>query len=286
MRTNRTAPRYAAVCLTVVALAATASPSRSTEIDGFTEPYRDIDVAAPEMGRVISLEVREGDVVSLGHVLARLDQDVLTATLDIAKAGMESAGPLEAARAELRMHQESLEKLEALRQRSHATQREVDRALSQKEMAEARVKAAQEELAVKALEFARTRAQLEQRRVLSPIDGVVTRVYKEEGEFVSPSDPVVVKVVQLDPLLIVFSVPVVEARKLTAGRTARVRVESAPEPVEGVVEFISPMADAQSGTMRVRVRIPNPKESVPSGVTCHLLLPEGSQGFIKAPAAP
>ena len=210
------------------------------------------------MGRVISLEVREGDRVTTGRLLARLDEDVLNAMLKIAKADMESAGRLEAAQAELRMHQESLEKLEELLQRNHATQREVDRARAQKEMAEARVKAAQEELAVKSLEYARTQAQLEQRRVLSPIDGVVTRVYKDAGEFVSPNDPILVKVVQLDPLLIVFSVPVAEARKLAADETVRVRIESAEEPVEGVVEFVSPMGDAQSGTMRVSVRIPNP----------------------------
>ena len=200
----------------VVVLAVAASQSRSAEIDGFTEPYRDIDVAASEMGRVISLEVREGDRVTTGQLLARLDEDVLNAMLKIAKADMESAGRLEAAQAELRMHQESLEKLEELLQRNHATQREVDRARSQKEMAEARVKATQEELAVKSLEYARTQAQLEQRRVLSPIDGVVTRVYKDAGEFVSPNDPILVKIVQLDPLLIVFSVPVAEARKLAA----------------------------------------------------------------------
>ncbi len=286
MRSHRTTPRYLAVCLTVVALAAHGSPSRSAEIDGFTEPYRDIDVAASEMGRVISLDVREGDRVKLGCVLARLDEDVLTATLEVAKASMESAGRLEAAQAELRMYRESLEKLEELRQRNHATQREVDRAVSQVEMAQARVKATQEELTVKALEFARTRTQLEQRRVLSPIDGVVTRVYKDAGEFVSPTDPNVVKVVQLDPLLIVFSVPVTEARKLTAGEAVRARIESAQQPVAGVVEFISPMADAQSGTMRVRVRIPNPDEIVPSGVTCHLLLPEVMQELAKTPAAP
>ncbi|MHB8974748.1 MAG: efflux RND transporter periplasmic adaptor subunit [Pirellulaceae bacterium] len=279
-------PSWSSGCLMVVVLAAVASQSPSAEIEGFTEPYRDIDVAASEMGRVISLEVREGDRVTTGRLLARLDEEVLNAMLKIAKADMESAGRLEAAQAELRMHQESFEKLEGLLQRNHATQREVDRARAQKEMAEARVKATQEELAVKSLEYARTQAQLAQRRVSSPIDGVVTRVYKDPGEFVSPNDPVLVKVVQLDPLLIVFSVPAAEARKLAAEETVRVRIESAAKPVEGVVEFVSPMGDAQSGTMRVSVRIPNPDERVPSGTTCHLLLPGDPATLAKAAESP
>ena len=104
----------------------------------------------------------------------------------------------------------------------------------------------------------------------------MTQRYKDEGEFVSPTDPVVMRVVQLDPLLIVFSVPVPLANQLAAKEVVRVRVESVSEPIEGVVEFVSPNADAQSGTMRVRVRIANPGESIPSGITCHLLIPPTS----------
>ena len=278
-------PRRGIAYLAAVVLATAAWPIDAAEIDGFTEPYRDIDVAAAEMGRVIRLEVREGDRVVVGQVVARLDDDVINATLDIAQAGMESFGRLEAAEAELRMHQESLEKLKELLKRNHATQREVDRARAQQEMAEARVKATREELRVKALEYARTRSQLEQRQVVSPINGVTTHLYKDEGEFVSPNDPVVIKVVQLDPLLVVFSVPLAEAGKLTAEEPVSVRIESAKQTVQGVVEFVSPTADAQSGTTRVRVRIPNPGESVPSGVTCHLVLPRDPQELANATPA-
>ena len=78
------------------------------EIDGFTEPYRDIDVAAPEMGQIDRLEVREGDRVKAGQVLARLDDEVWKASLEVARAAMESAGRVEAAEAELRLCQETL----------------------------------------------------------------------------------------------------------------------------------------------------------------------------------
>ncbi len=279
---NLASPRYRIACLAAVMLTSVIRPGLAAEVDGFSEPYRDIDVAATEMGRIVSLKIREGDRVVAGNVIARLDDDVTKATLDIAKAGMESCGRLEAAVAELRMHQESLEKLKELLQRSHATQREVDRARAQTEMAEARVKAAREELRLKMLEYQRTQTQLEQRRVLSPIDGVVTQLFKDEGEFVSPNDPVVVKVVQLDPMLVVFSVPLEKAGELNAEKSVRVRIDVANRTVQGVVEFVSPTADAQSGTTRVRVRIPNPGEAIPSGVTCHLLLPEASEELANA----
>ncbi len=242
------------------------------EIDGFTEPYRDIDVAAPEMGQIDHLEVREGDRVTAGQVLARLDDAVWRASLEVARAAMDSAGRVEAAEAELRLCQETLDKLSALHEREHATQQEVDRAVAQRDVAEARLKAAREELVVKTREYERADAQLKQRCVVSPVDGIVTQIYKEEGEFVSPSDAIVVRVVQLDPLLVVFSVPVTELEKLAVNSRVSVRVDSVDKPVEGTVEFVSPTADAQSGTTRVRVRIANPGEAIRSGANCHLML--------------
>ena len=269
-------------CFVLAVLMVVVSQTYAAEIDGFTEPYRDIEVAAGEMGRIIHLNVREGDRVKVGQLLARLDDDVLNATLNIAKAAMDSSGRLEAAQAELQMYEESLEKLRELLARTHATPREVDRANSQKEMAEARVKVTREELRVKLLEFERTRTQLEQRRVLSPIEGIVTHLYKDEGEFVSPNDPVVVKVVQLDPLVVVFSVPLGDAKNLATKDSVEIRIESSKKTVQGVVEYVCPTAEPQSGTTRVRVRIPNSDETIPSGVTCHLLLSRDSQELAKA----
>jgi RND family efflux transporter MFP subunit len=276
-RTSRLLP------VPILLLAGSLLELRAAEIDGFTEPYHDIDVAAPEMGQIVKMEVREGDRVTEGQVLARLHDAVWNASLEVARVAMESAGRLEAAQAELRLYRETLEKLERLLQRQHATQHEVDRALSQRDAAEARVRVAQEELLVRAQEYERARTQLEQRRVLAPISGVVTQIYKDAGEFVSPSDPTVIKVVQLDPLLVVFSVPVSEARGLQEQSKLNVRIEPLKDPVQGTVEFISPTADAQSGTTRVRVRIPNPGERISSGANCQLLLPDRPERSAKSP---
>lgn len=284
MQTNNfLTPKFLRAALAAVALAGFAGLSPASEIEGFTEPYRDIDVAASEMGSLAALEVHEGDRVTAGQVLARLDQTVLTRSLEIARAAMDSRGRLEAAKAEARMHQETLDQLEQLLVRGHASQREIDRAQAQRDMAQARLQATQEELGVRSLEFDRTRAQLQERCVRAPIDGIVTQVYKDASEYVSPNDPNVVKIVQLDPLLIVFSVPIADAKSLAAAHA--VPVKQGERLIQGTVEFVSPMADAQSGTVRVRVRIPNPGESIPGGVSCHLVLPDDATKLDKAHAS-
>ena len=57
----------------------------ASNVDGFTEPYRTINVSAAEQGVITTLFVKEGDTVHEGQLLATLDTDVLEATLEIAK---------------------------------------------------------------------------------------------------------------------------------------------------------------------------------------------------------
>ncbi|MCA9174682.1 MAG: efflux RND transporter periplasmic adaptor subunit [Planctomycetales bacterium] len=254
----------------------------AVEVDGFTQPYFDVDVAASETGLLAELQVREGDRVRKGQLLASLDDAVLQATLEIAKQTMDSLGRLESAEAELRLQVDTVNKLRQLHSRRHASDQELERAEAQRTIAEARLRAAREEHRIRALECERARIQLQQRRLVAPINGVVTQIFKDRGEFVSLADPVVLKVVQLDPLLVVFTPPAAEARRLSAGAKVQVRIQDA-RVVQGQVEFVSPTADPQSGTTRVRVRIPNPDEQLPSGAACQLILPSKSSDGASRP---
>lgn len=251
----------------LISLLITACAS-AQETDGFAEPYRELELAASEMGTISKLSVKEGDVVEAGQILASLNDDVLLASLDLAKEAMSAKGKLNSATAELELQRERYKKMVGLRTRRHASQVEVDRAATQLEIAEAQFQAVKEELRLKAIEHRRIQAQLEQRRIKSPISGIVIRVHKDEGEFVSPTDPVVVKVVQLNPLLVVFSIPKEDARELH--KNQEVPVYFGDLEVQGVVEFVSPTADAQSGTTRVKIRVPNHDLALQSGDACRL----------------
>ena len=238
------------------------------DIKAFTEPYRSIEIAASETGTISKLAVKEGDKIKAGSLLASLNEEVLAASLAVAKESTESAGALKSAMAELQMQQDRSSKLIGLFQRRHASQTELDRAQSQLEIASAKVESVQDDIRIKKLEMRRIEAQLEQRRVRTPIDGVVTEIFKDEGEFVSPSDPRVMTVVQLDPLRVVFSVPQEETKRLKVDEVVPVIIDG--QEVDGKVEFVSPTGDAQSGTSRVKIRINNSDLDLASGQACYL----------------
>lgn len=249
-----------------------AAPLCGEEIDGFTEPYREIDVAASETGTLSSLDVEEGDEVVAGQRLGGLDDEVLRASLDVAEQGMRSQGRLRSAFAEYKMQLERVEKIKGLRQRDHASPAEYERVVSEFEVARAKVQSMQEDLKVKKLEYEQMKAQLGRRQIVSPITGIVTKVVKDQGEFVSSAEPVVLQVVQLDPLQIVFFVPAEQRHALRRGQEADIAIGPNQTREKATVVFVSPAADAQSGTVRVKVRLPNPGLVRQSGELCHLIL--------------
>lgn len=256
-----------------------------SEISGFTEPYRSIEVAANEMGTISKVEVVEGQRIEAGAILARLNDDVHAATVGMAKEKLGSRGRLNSAQAELNVQQDRYLKLLGLFQRQNASQVEVDRALAELEVAKASVEAVQDDYRIASFEYQRAVAQLEMRRLRSPISGVVTRIHKDSGEFVSASDPVVVSVVQLSPLKVTFSVPQTLTRRLSSGMDVDLEMGNDRSPATGVVEFVSPTTDAQSGTRRVTIRIDNSNQLWQSGDVCVLPGSELSDSQLRSASA-
>ena len=78
--------------------------------------------------------------------------------------------------------------------------------------------------------------------------------------------------VQLDPLIADFSVAWYDASKLQLGQTVNVQFTEGNQEVSGTIEFISPLTDAESGTVPVKVRLENADGDLRSGDRCILQL--------------
>ena len=104
--------------------------------------------------------------------------------------------------------------------------------------------------------------------------GVVAMLHKEQGEFVAPNNPDVLTLVKLDRLLAGFSIMSPRAESLGLGDRVSIAFAAGNRKAEGVVEFIAPIIDAESGTVQVRVRLENPDGRFRSGERCTLLLPK------------
>jgi len=249
-----------------------ASLIQAAEFDGFTEPFREIDIASPEPGIIVQINVQEGDKVQAGQMLFTLDNDVHAALLAIAEQNKQASGRLEALLAELTLRQDRFKKFQKLLKAGHARQEEIDKARMELKIAAAQVKAAREDLLIKELEYRKIKVQLDRRTIISPINGVVTTLHKDVGEFVAPNAPEIMTVVQLDPLLATFSISGPAAATLKLGQTLKVQFPISKRKIDGQVSFISPVTDAESGMVRVKIRIANPDGKSRSGERCLIVL--------------
>jgi multidrug efflux pump subunit AcrA (membrane-fusion protein) len=158
-----------------------------------------------------------------------------------------------------------------LRLEGHARQEEVDRAASEFTVAEANVRTAQEEQVTRRLEYERTKTQIARRTIRSPITGVIVAMHKDVGEFLAPNDPDLLTLVQLDQLLANFTLTSFQAGSLSVGEELTVWFNEELSAM-GVVEFISPVTNAESGTVLVKLRIENPDRQFRSGARCRIRL--------------
>jgi len=248
-----------------------AAPGLARRYEGFLEPNRKIDLTPPFRGILAKLYVREGDRVRPGMPVAEFDSRVLRAELKAARKVMGFHGKVDSAQALLDLREKHLQSLEALLKSGSARKREVERARTEVAMARAGLLMAREEKQLGRLEYEKILARIEERRIRSPIDGVVVRVYKRRAELVggTPGDPLLT-IVQLDPLKAVFHLPPGDAAGLHAGQAVSLEASGRAAPLAGVVEFVSPVIEPDSGTVRVTIRVPNPKGAIQAGTRCVL----------------
>lgn len=237
-------------------------------VEGFSEPFRTIKVASAESGIVARVFVEEGAVVSAGQQLVTLDDEVHRMLLEIARKQMDATGRINSTRAEVELNRSRFAKLLELRQAGQAYQQEVDRARADVDVAEGRLLAIEEELALRRLEYKKIEVQLGRRTVTAPVSGVVTTLTKFPGEYVSPVDPEVATLVQLNPLRATFLMSRNQSMKLRVGSSATVTFVDSNLSAQGVVEQVSALTDAESGTVPVRIRIDNHEGRYRSGERC------------------
>lgn len=262
---NRLATLFLGFCIALLLLTAVAEG----QIDGFTEPFRSIELSSDETGSISELNVEEGDSVSKEDVVARLDVRVQEIQLEIATNLASTTSSLVAAEETLKKRKEIARRLGQLKERGHASQSEIIRADMELSIAEAKYLSAQEEQTVREIERRRAQIQLDRRTIVAPFDGLVSKVHRREGEFLSPLHPEVVTIVQVDKLLATFAVPSAQVDQFEIGKEFSLELEGG-DTVTGKVYRKGVQTDAQSGTVEVKLIIENESMELRSGEICTL----------------
>ncbi len=260
-------PRAARCLIIAVFLLLPAQFVSAQSYDAFLEPVQVVEISAPFRDRITAIHVGIGDKVEAGQLLAELDSSVLKARLESAETAASFKGRIDSAKAFVTMQENRYEMLQDLQKSGNARPQEMTKAQTDLFMARAQLQSALEEQTLKKLEAAIIRAQIEEKKLRSPVDGIVVTIDRQLAELIGGTDQErFMTIVQLDPLQALFHLPPEIAITLDHGTTLPLEIDGVA--ASGTIAFISPIINAQSGTVEVRVTIANPDNNLMSGSRC------------------
>ena len=261
------------VSLAIFTFAMTASSALgqlSKQAEGFTEPFKTVVVASPESGVIQSLNVREGDKVRAGDVLAQLETQVLIASANAARERLKARGEINGATASVQNKAHLLKQMQQLLKSEHASDKEVKQAQLEYDLANANLETAQDELRAQEMEVKKIEAQLERRIIRAPNSGVVLEVPRQIGEAISATESQVATIVALDQLRVRYFLTTAQAKSIKHGSQMQVSFPDTGQTTTATVDFVSPVTDSKSGTVRVEFLIENQTGNYRSGLRCIL----------------
>ncbi|HEX7029778.1 MAG TPA: efflux RND transporter periplasmic adaptor subunit [Gammaproteobacteria bacterium] len=192
------------------------------------EAERDAEVVAKVGGVVRELFVEAGDRVEAGEIMAKLDDDRLR--LEVARAEANVAKLEQEYRRNRQLHEAQLVSAEAYQRLGF-------------------------ELEVMRAELGLAKLQLDHTEIRAPFDGVVAARHIKVGNMIEQNAPVF-RVTTYEPLIARLHVPERELNKLAVGQAAALRVDALPgQDFEGIVDRVSPVVDANTGTFAVFVAL-------------------------------
>jgi multidrug efflux pump subunit AcrA (membrane-fusion protein) len=263
---------------TVAILLLLTSPAFAESFEAFTEPVQTIHLSASESGRVSEVFVKRGDHVAADSIVLRLDSIVLEAARLIAKQEADSRTQIESLEIERDIKQNRHQQVLELLQRGAVSPEEAKRAEADAKIASLNHDAAIENQQLARLKVKQIDGQLEQRIVRGQVRGLVIDVLHEPGEYVSTSAPHVATVVVLDQLRCTFFVPTEVADMYEAGEAIEVLMErtadSGEARLQGRVQYVAAVTQADSGRVRLDVLIDNPEHKIRSGLRCRFESPK------------
>ena len=229
---------------------------------GYVVAQRKSALASKVTGRLIWLGVEEGSRVKKDQVIARLENQDVSATKDQAAANVNVARfTLEQAQAELRDATLSFNRNKELLSRGVVARQAYDSALARYEKASAAVAAA--EAAVKASTAALEGAEvlLEYTLIRAPFDAVVLTKDADVGDIVTPlgaaanAKASVITIADMSSLEVEADVSESNLSQIQPGQPCEIQLDALPDlRFRSEIHMIVPTADRSKATVMVKVR--------------------------------
>lgn len=203
-------------------------------------------VLRPEVsGRVTGIYFREGDMVTEGDLLVKINDSELQAELR---------------RAEYRRNLAKLreERLASLIERNATAQSEYDVALNELNVIEAEIQL--------------INARIDQTEIKAPFDGVIGLRSVSTGSYITPSS-YIAEIQKVNPVKVDFSIPERYSGMITRDQQFSFHREGSQEQYSGAVYAIQPRIEQDTRTLRIRGIAGNDERLILPGAFVEVQIP-------------
>jgi membrane fusion protein (multidrug efflux system) len=207
-------------------------------------------VVAPQIaGRVVALDIAQGQVLPRETILARLDDSIQKAALAEAEATLTNArGVFERDRQVVKTGGVSEQQLQS------------------------------DETAVQqaGAQLAQAQINLQYTSIRAPFTGMLGMRQVSLGAYLKAGDAIV-RIRQMDPLFLDFELPQQTTGRIMPGQKANFAVPGLAVEFEGTVTTIDPALDPDSRNIHVQATVPNPKLLLKPGMFAYVRLIVGTK---------
>lgn len=247
------------------------------EYVGQTEAVDTVEIRARVSGLLERQAFEDGGRVAAGSVLFVIDPQPYQAALDQAKAALALA------QAQHLNSKQQLERVRPLVKERALSQQDLDNAVAKEAIDAATAEAARAQ--VRSAEL-----NLEYTTVRAPRDGVISKALIKAGGLVNASSTLLTTLYSVNPIYVNFSVSELKLLELQrelnrnpndnkAGLPPfRLRLADGSEyKLSGRINFVDTAVDPKSGTLQVRVQVPNPDRLLRAGQLVRVIMPSLTQ---------
>lgn len=247
------------------------------EYVGQTEAVDTVEVRARVSGLLEKQAFEDGGRVAAGSVLFIIDPQPYKAALDQAKAALALA------QAQHLNSKQQLERVRPLAKERALSQQDLDTAVAKEAIDAATEEAARAQVRTAEL-------NLDYTTIRAPRDGVISKALIKAGGLVNASTTLLTTLYSVNPIYVNFTVSELKLLELqrdlnrnpndTKGKLPafKLRLADGSEyKLPGKINFVDTAVDSKTGTLQVRVQVPNPDSLLRAGQLVRVIMPSLTQ---------
>lgn len=212
-------------------------------IQGNVDTHENILIYPEYQGVLTTVNVKEGQRVSKGQVLAKIDDGGLSSQLAQLETQYELA-------------KTTYERQQRLWDQQIGSEIQLLQAKTNMESTESSVK--------------QLRSQLDKTTIRAPFSGVIDEIITEQGQVVGSGGQALMRIVSLDNMYVKAAVPESYMQSVTEGSSVKINLASIDTVVDGKISNVGNFINPTNRTFQVEVKIPNTEAKIKPNMMANL----------------